>query len=254
MTSGITPGVTRRASLAAVAVLSMSRFARAQGEDGVETGETQIPTDGGTVAGIYAKPPGTGPFPIVLVAENGTGLDRVVIDACHGLAKAGYLAVAPALFAGNPPDGTLMQRLDATASWAAQTGGDRLRTGIVGFGPGGRAAWIYAAFSPALKAAVAWYGPMQGAISPAHPMTALEAAGQLNAPLLGLYGKNDGTPQHILLDAEARAKKAGKTAEIVQYVGASQNFAVAGAPSFDQAATLDGWKRTLSWLRDHGVA
>ncbi len=246
-------GITRRAGLAAALALGLSRPARAQDADGVQTGEAQIPTEGGAVAGIFAKPPGAGPFPIVLVAENGTGLDRVVIDACHGLAKEGFMAVAPALFAGNPPDGTLMQRLDATASWAAQNGGDRLRTGIVGFGPGGRIAWLYAAFSPALKAAVAWYAPLQGTTSPTHPMTALDAAAHLNVPLLGLYGKNDGTPQRLLLDAEARAKKAGKTAEIVSYVGAGRDFAVSG-PSFDQAATLDGWQRTLKWLRDHGVA
>ena len=249
----VSHGVTRRAVLAAGALLSLPRFARAQDGDGVQTGEAEIPTDGGAIAATFAKPPGSGPFPIVLVAENGTGLDRAVIDACRGLAKEGFLAVAPALFAGNPPDGTLMQRLDATASWAAGNAGDRQRTGIVGFGLGGRLAWIYAAFSPALKAAVAWYGPMQGTTSPAHPITALDAAGRLNAPLLGLYGKNDGTPQRVLLDAEARAKKAGKTAEIVSYVGAGRDFAVPG-PSFDQAATLDGWQRTLKWLRDHGVA
>ena len=99
-------------------------------------------------AGTYAKPAGSGPFSIVLVAENGTGLDRVVTDACHGLAKEGFLAVAPALFAGDPPDGTLLRRLDAAAAWAAQHGGDMARLGIVGFGPGGRAAWIYDAYSP----------------------------------------------------------------------------------------------------------
>lgn len=250
----MTTGVTRRVTLAAAMLLSLPRFARAQG-DGVQNGEAQIPTDGGAIAGIWAKPPGPGPgpFPIVLVAENGTGLDRVVIDACHGLAKEGFLAVAPALFAGDPPDGTLMQRLDAAATWASQNGGDRARVGIVGFGPGGRAAWLYDAFSPALKAAIAWSGPLQGALSPAHPMTALDAAGQLNAPLLGLYGKNDGTAQRLLLDAEDRAKKAGKIAEIVDYVGAGHNFAIPGA-SFDQAATLDGWERTLKWLRSHGVS
>jgi carboxymethylenebutenolidase len=147
-----------------------------------------------------------------------------------------------------------MQRLDATRDWAGKNGGDIARLGIIGFGPGGRAAWLYAAFSPALKAAIAWGGPMQGTTSPARPITALEVAGQLNAPLLGLYGKNDGTPQRILLDAEARAKKAGKTADIVSYVGAGQNFAVPGAASFDEAATIDGWQRTLKWLRDHGVS
>ena len=246
--------LSRRTALAAATLLALPRITRAQ-TDGVEVGDIQLSTDGGPIAGVYAKPGGgSGPFPIVLVAENGTGLDRVVTDACRGLAKEGFCAVAPALFTGDPPDGTLMRRLDGAAAWAAQHGGDMGRLGVVGFGPGGRLAWLYDAYSPALKAAVAWYGPMQGTTTPAHPMTALEAASKLHAPLLGLYGKTDGTPQRVLLDAEAKAKQAGKNAEIVVYVGAGSNFAVPGAASFDQAATIDGWERTLKWLRSNGVS
>lgn len=244
--------LSRRTALTAATLFALPRLVRAQA-DGIDLGEVEIPTDGGPISGTYAKPAGSGPFPIVLVAENGTGLDRVVTDACHGLAKEGFLAVAPALFAGDPPDGTLMCRLDAAAAWAGQHGGDLTRLGIVGFGPGGRVAWLYDAYSPVLKAAVAWSGPMEGHTNPAHPMTALDAASHLHAPLLGLYGKTDGTPQRVLLDAEAKAKRGVKTAEIVAYVGAGQNFAVPGSPSFDQAATLDGWQRTLKWLRSNGV-
>ena len=236
-----------------VAGLTLARAARAQGSDGVVLGEAQFPAPGGPIAGLFARPAGTGPFPVVLVAEHGAGLGQPVRDACHGLAKEGFVAVAPALFAGDPPDGTVNQRLDAARDWATQNGGDPARLGIVGFGAGGRAAWLYDAASPALKAAVSWYGPLAGATSPAHPMTALEAAAHLHAPMLGLYGKNDGTPQRSLLDAESKAKAAGKTAAIVLYVGAGQNFDVAGAPGYDQAATLDGWKRTLAWLRKNGV-
>lgn len=244
---------TRRAVLAATAGLLLARHAAAQGTDTVVTGEAQVITAGGPIDAIFAHPPGTGPFPVVLVAENGTGLDRVVIDACHGLAKEGYLAIAPALFAGDPPDGTLMQRLDAARAWAGQNGGDVVRLGIVGFGPGGRAAWLFDAYQPGLKAAIAWNGPLQGTISPARPMTALDAAAHLHAPLLGLYGKTDGIPQRLLLDAEARAKQAGKVAEIVEYVGAGQNFAVAATPGYDAAATIDGWQRTLAWLHKNSV-
>ena len=78
-------------------------------------------------------------------------------------------------------------------------------------------------------------------------MTALEAAAHLHAPRCSAStAKTTATPQSVLLDAESKAKQAGKIAEIVAYVGAGQNFAVPGAPSFDQAATLDGWQRTLA--------
>ena len=234
--------VTRRATLVAIASVALVGHAEAQDT------RAEISTPGGPIGASFLKPEGAGPFPVVLVAtETAPGQRTLVADACSRLAKEGFFAVAPDLFAGNPPDATIMQRLDATRDWAGQNGGDSARLGLVGFGPGGRLAWLYDAYSPGLKAVVAWYGPMQGEAT-------LDAAARLHAPLLGLYGKTDGTPQRVLLDAEGRAKKAGKTAEIVVYVGAGTNFAVPGTSSFDQAATLDGWQRTVAWLRKFGVA
>ncbi len=248
----VQPRLTRRTALTAASLLVSPWPAFAQSAD-VEAGDVQIPTDGGLVTGVYARPAGSGSVPVVVVAENGAGLDRVVTDACRGLAKEGFLAIAPALFAGDVPDGTLIRRIDGAAAWATQHGGDLGRLGVVGFGPGGRLAWIYDAYSPVLKAAVAWYGPMQGTATPGRPITALDAAARLHAPLLGLYGKADGTPQRVLLDAEAKSKQGGKAAEIVVYVGAGQNFAAPGSAGFDEAATLDGWQRTVKFLRANGV-
>ena len=249
-------GVTRRATLAGVAGLALTRDGAAQGLRGVATSSIQIPTADGSIGVLSpVRPPGNGPVPVVLVlAGENASPEQLVADALDRLTKEGFLAAAPDVFAGDPSDSVVMQRIDATRDWAGKNSGDVARLGIVGFGPGGRAAWLYDAHSPALKAAVAWYGPMQGAPSPARPTTALDAAGHLNAPLLGLYGKNDGTPQRVLLDAEARSKQAGKTADIVLYTGVGPNFAVPGTASFDQAATLDGWQRTIAWLRDHGMS
>ncbi|MDT7952911.1 MAG: dienelactone hydrolase family protein [Acetobacteraceae bacterium] len=242
--------LSRRIALGGCAAFALAGPAHGQ-SDGVEVGETQILTDGGPVPGVFAKPVGPGPFPIVLVAENGAGLDRVVTDTCHGLAKEGFFAVAPALFRDDPPDGTIMRRLDGAGTWAMQHGGDLSHLGIVGFGPGGRVAWLYDAYSPVVKAAVVWYGPVQGAATPARPITVLEAARHLNAPLLGLYGQGSNIPKSALLDLEAQAKRAGKTVNIVTFVGAGPNFAAPGSAGYDPAATVDGWKRAIKWLREH---
>jgi carboxymethylenebutenolidase len=40
---------------------------------------------------------------------------------------------------------------------------------MVGFCRGGREVWLYAAHNPALRAAVAWYGPVAGLRSPIQP-------------------------------------------------------------------------------------
>ncbi len=245
-------GPTRRAVLAGAVGLGLARPAAAQ-TNGIVVSDVQIPAGNDTLAASVARPPGDGPAPLVLVAENGAGLDELVTDALRRLAKGGFLAVAPTLFAGDPPDGTVLDRIAAARDWALAHRGDPARVGLVGFGSGARATWLYAAHDPALKAAIAWYAPLGGPISPAHPQTALDVAGQLHAPLLGLYGKNDGTPQRVLLEAESKAKAAGKRVEMVQYVGAGSSFAAPGA-TFDQAATLDGWQRTVAWLRTNGVS
>ena len=247
--------LTRRTALTAGAGLAVAAAGPAPSTaPAIVVGEAQIPSDGGDIAGVFAKPAGAGPFPIVLVAGAAAGLGPFIANSCRGLAREGYLAVAPDLLANAPPDGQLMLRLDAAGAWAGTHGGARDRLGAVGFGQGGRAVWLYDADSPALKAAIVWYAPLGGPTSPERPRTALSTAGSLHAPLLGLYGvAGSDTPRRALFDAESQAKEAGRTVETVVYTDAGGDFARPGQPGYREGAALDGWMRTLAWLRRHGV-
>ncbi len=121
---------------------------------------------------------------------------------------------------------------------------------ITGFGAGGRMTWLYAAHTPALKAAVAWYGPVGGTSTQAHPKSPLDVAADLRAPLLGLYGKSDpADPEPLLLQAERKANAAGHMVEVIVYVGAGPGFLAEGTPTYRQAAALDGWDRDQAWLK-----
>ena len=91
------------------------------------------------------------------------------------------------------PDAELLSDLDATAAWAKSQGGDTNRLGIMGFCRGGRTVWQYVAQSGDVKAGVAFYGslvdpPAQAAIWPKSPT---QRAGEMKAPVLGLYGEAD---------------------------------------------------------------
>lgn len=242
--------------------------------EGLVAGDIQIPSDGGGLPGYFAKPAGAGPFPTVLVVEEIFGVHEWVADVCRRLAKVGYLAVAPELYAriadlskmtdigqiqrdviSKAPDDQIVRDLDASASWAGKNGGDLNRLGITGFCRGGRAVWLYNAHSTVLKAAVAWYGPMGGQASSIQPKTALDIAADIHAPLLGLYGKEDtGIPESVLLQAESKAKAAGKTVEMVVYAGAGHAFAADYRPTYRKAAAEDGWQRMLAWFKKYGVA
>jgi len=240
---------------------------------GLNAGETQIPTDAGALPAYYAKPTGDGPFPIVLVIEEIFGVHEYIKDVCRRLAKEGYFAVAPELYAriadlskytdvptilreviAKTPDDQLLKDLDATVAWAANHGGDTKRLGVTGFCRGGRNTWLYAAHNPRLKAAVAWYGPVLSPTSPIQPRTPTDVAAELKCPLLGLYGGQDASIKvEDVYAAAAKAKAAGKVVEIVVYPDAPHGFHADYRPSYRKADAEDGWRRMLAWFRTHGV-
>lgn len=242
---------------------------------GLQAGEVQVPVADGQIPAYAARPDGPGPFPTVLVIEEIFGVHDYIKDVCRRLAKLGYLAVAPELYArladlskmtdpqqifrdviSKAPDATVLADLDSTVAWArAQGHGDTARLAVTGFCRGGRDVWLYAAHNAALKAAVAWYGPIGGTPTPIQPHTALEVAPGLRCPLLGLYGGADASiPQDQVQAAAAAARAAGRTVEIVVYPDAPHGFHADYRPSYHREAAQDGWQRMLAWFRSHGVA
>lgn len=240
---------------------------------GLVAGEVQIPVADGHLPGYFARPDGAGPFPVVLVIEEIFGVHEYIKDVCRRLAKAGYLAVAPELYArqgdlskmtdvsqiirdviSKAPDATLLTDLDSTAVWAGANHGDLARLGVTGFCRGGRATWLFATHSTQLKAAVAWYGPVAGGTSPIQPKTVLDLAAEVKAPLLGLYGGQDkGIKQDDVQEAAKRARAAGATVEIMVYPDAGHGFHADYRPSYNATDAADGWKRMLAWFKGHGV-
>jgi carboxymethylenebutenolidase len=240
---------------------------------GISAGETKIPTKDGSLPAYFAKPAGKGPYPVVLVNEEIFGVHEYIKDVCRRLAKAGYLAVATEYYArigdlskmtdvkqifadviSKAPDAQYMSDLDSTAAWALNNGGSATRIGVIGFCRGGRQTWLYAAHSPHLRAAVAFYGPLGGNPSPIQPQTAMDLAADIKCPLLGLYGGQDQSiPVDAVRQAEAKAKAAHKTVEIVVYPDAPHGFHADYRPSYRQADAEDGWKRTLAWFHRFGV-
>lgn len=145
---------------------------------GLEADEVKVPVADGSIPAYRAMPDKGGPFPTVLVIQEVFGVHEHIKDLCRRLAKLGYYAIAPELYArqGNPaeisdtkdliakivskvPDAQVMSDLDAAVAYAKASGkADTTKLAVTGFCWGGRITWLYAAHQPALKAAVAWYG------------------------------------------------------------------------------------------------
>ena len=241
---------------------------------GLDAGEAQIPVAGGHLPAYYARPSGAGPFPIILVIEEIFGVHEYIKDVCRRFAKLGYLAVAPELYAriadlskmsdpheivakviAKAPDATMLGDLDSTADWAAANAGDAHRLGVTGFCRGGRDTWLYAEHNPRLKAAVAWYGPVSGPVSPIQPHTPTDEASALRCPLLGLYGGRDDSIKPADVQAAAQiARAAGHTVEIRMFPDAGHGFHADYRATYVKDAAEQGWAAALAWFRTHGVA
>jgi carboxymethylenebutenolidase len=177
------PSLTRReivtalASGFALAVQPVSAATITTDAENLLVGEVQIPTPDGQIPAYKAQPAKGDKFPTVLVVQEIFGVHEHIKDICRRFATLGYLAVAPELFfrqgdvskftdfkdilskvVSKVPGKQVLQDLDATATWAAKSGGDHSKLAVTGFCWGGRIVWLYAAHNPELKAGVAWYG------------------------------------------------------------------------------------------------
>jgi carboxymethylenebutenolidase len=240
---------------------------------GLVAGDARIAVPGGEMPAYFARPEGAANPPIVLVAMEVFGLHEYIKDVVRRLAKLGAFAVAPDYYfrkgvdltkitdfkqlmpiVNAKPDAELVADLDATAAWAKSQGGDASRLGIVGFCRGGRAVWVYAAHSDALKAGVAFYGSLVDPQNPAWPKSPMELAPEMKAPVLGLYGEADqGIPVSQVEQMKAALKEWGKTADIEIYPGAPHGFHADYRPSYRKEAAEDAWRRMEDWFKTYKV-
>lgn len=261
----------------AAAVLPVTAQTIKTDAQGLEVGEVSVPVGDFKMPAYRAQPVGVKNPPVILVISEIFGVHEHIADVARRFAKQGYLAIAPELFvrqgdAGSygeiaklqaevimkVPDEQVMRDLDACVAWAKGQGGDTARLGITGFCWGGRITWLYAAHNPGLKAGVAWYGRLVGNSVPLQPRHPVDLAGQLHAPVLGLYGGQD---QGIPLDtvdkmkaALAQGSAAARRSEFHVYPEAPHAFHADYRPSYRKEAADDGWKRCLAWFKAQGVA
>jgi carboxymethylenebutenolidase len=256
----------------AAAVLPVAAQTITTDTQGLTAGEVKIPVKDGTMPAYRAQPAGKTNLATVLVVHEIFGVHEHIKDVCRRFAKAGYLAIAPELFArqgdaskftdiptlqkelvSKVPDAQVMSDLDATAAWAAGHGGAADKLGITGFCWGGRITWLYCAHTPKARAGVAWYGRVVGQASEMTPKHPLDVAAQIKQPVLALYGGADaGIPNDTIEKMMAALKAAGNTqSELVLFPDAPHAFHADYRPSFRREAAEDAWKRCLAWFGKH---
>ncbi len=243
---------------------------------GLEAGEVSIPVSDGHIPGYRARPAGRKHAPVILVVQEIFGVHEFIRDVCRRFAKLGYYAIAPSLYArqgdagkydmehiqalisdivSKVPDAEVMTDLDSTVAFAKSEGADTVKLGITGFCWGGRIVWLYAAHNPALKAGVAWYGPLRGTPNELHPKTAIELAPMVHAPILGNYGGKDMgiPPADVAAMRDALTKSGNTKSRIDVFEDAQHGFFADYRPSYNEAAAKLAWPHALAWFAENGV-
>ena len=242
--------------------------------NGLVTGEVKIPATGGEIPAYRALPEKGNNFPVVLVVQEIFGVHEHIKDICRRFAKAGYLAIAPEMYArqgdvskieniqeiiskvvSKVPDAQVMSDLDSAVAWAGKNKGNTNKLAITGFCWGGRIVWLYAAHNPKLKAGVAWYGRLVGQPNELTPKNPIDLAAQLKAPVLGLYGGADsGIPNDTVEKMREALKAANSKSEIILYPDTPHGFHADYRPSYRPTQAKEGWAKLLDWFKKHGAA
>jgi carboxymethylenebutenolidase len=126
--------------------------------------------------------------------------------------------------------------------------------GVTGFCMGGRVAYMMAAHDSSIRAAVVFYGgnimtPWGEGSAP------YEATGEILAPVLGLFGADDGNPSPAdVAKLDGELTRLGKAHEFHSYQGAGHAFMNEGRPSFRPDAAADAWMKTIAWFNRYLAA
>ena len=215
------------------------------------------------------EPEGEGPHPGIVLAQHipvgHTGIenDTFTLKAAERFAENGFAVAAPFIFHWWPKEAEMgLKRdefrddwtvLDLQASYdllAAQDNVDSNRIGIVGHCWGGRVSWLGACHNPEYKACAVFYGGrIKLPLGPGTP-PAIDLAGNINCPVIGLFGNEDENPSPADVDDLAAAlSAAGVPHTFHRYDGAGhafQNFL--NEANYRESQAEDAWGKVIDFF------
>jgi carboxymethylenebutenolidase len=239
--------------------------------EGLDAGEVKVKTKDGMMPAYRARPHNGTSLPVVLVIHEIFGVHEHIKDLCRRLAHSGYYAIAPDLYArlGDAskisdiptlmgPQGIVTRTsddqvkgdLDDAVKFAASEKANTRRLAVTGFCWGGRQTWLYTEQTPGVRAAAAWYGPLN---TPGKSPIGLAAGAK--GRVIGFYGGKDTgiTAEHVAAMRKALADAGDKDTQIIVYPDAQHGFNADYRPSYNGPDAKEAWQNMLAWFRGHGV-
>jgi carboxymethylenebutenolidase len=227
---------------------------------------------GAEIEAYSALPQDAQPRGGVVVIHHMPGYDAETKEITRRFAALGYNAVMPNLYwhdapgaapddaaaagraKGGVPDERLVGDVAGAAAYLRALPNANGKIGTIGYCSGGRQS-VLAACSLPVDAAVDCYGAFVVGEPPADRpnMKALyDLLPDLNCPLLGLFGADDGYPSpEQVAELDGLLNKYGKTHDFTSYEGAGHAFFAVNRPSYRPEAANDGWARVAAFYGQH---
>jgi carboxymethylenebutenolidase len=215
--------------------------------------QIELKTGDGHTLGAYKAEPSGSPKGAVVVIQEIFGVNQHVRHLADSYAKAGYVAIAPALFdrveknlevgygqddfqkgretRGKLKDDGIVADVQAAIDEAAKTG----KVGIVGYCFGGAVSWMAACHCKGLAAAVTYYGGGIHAKKDDKP----------GCPVQMHFGDKDGA---IPLNQIHEIKEAHPDIPVFVYDDSGHGFCCDERDSFNDGACQRARERTLSFF------
>lgn len=217
--------------------------------------QSSIVTYGVGYTGYLVQPVQEGEFPGIVLIHDWWGLNDIIKQEAHNLAREGYVVLAVDLY-----DGKIAATRDDANRYSGRVGNDiegalaNMRSaksflrshesvsdsiGSMGWCFGGEMS-LQLAFHEELNATVIYYSPLE---------TDPEKLGLINGPVLGFFGAEDeAIPVLSVKEFEKALNELKIENEIYIYDGVGHEFVNPSNPGHDPEKTKDAWDKTVLFL------
>lgn len=213
-----------------------------------------------------AIPDGEGPFGAVVVLQEIFGVNSHIRDVTERLARAGYVALAPALYHRQAPGfetGYTPEDIQLGRQYKVQTKADELLSdiqatidyaktlpqvktggvGCIGFCFGGHVAYLAATLADTVAIA-SFYGAGIPDTAFGPGPVALDRTAQITGTLHCFFGSEDASiPADAVGQIRAALQAATIDHQIFEYAGAGHGFFCDRRGSYNSEAAADAWNK-----------
>ena len=230
-------------------------------DDDLNASMVEYPVEGTLLSAFLCRPKQADRYPALILVQEWWGLNDHIKEIAQRLAKEHFVVLAPDLYSrlgrvvtkNGAEAAKLAGALDPGKTVADLLGGvrylqglpeaDPARIGAIGFCIGGSYALQLACRTGEIRCAVPFYGEIP-------PDEAIE---KLAAPILYIYGEEDGwIRKEEVQRLKETLKKFKKPGEVKTYAGSPHAFFNDSRREvYNPKAAKDAWKRTLAFFEKY---